>query len=54
MYTQQVAKSYDNFYFKEKYYFSISHEHKNTKLNNFHLFQKEIIFRVLHEPWLIN
>jgi len=48
MYAQQVAKSYDNFYFKEKYYFSIFHEHKNTKLNHFHIFQKEINFRVLH------
>jgi len=28
-----VAKFYDKFYFNEKYYFPMFHEHKNTKLN---------------------
>jgi len=30
MNAQQVAKSYDKFYFNEKYYFSMFHEHKNS------------------------
>jgi hypothetical protein len=36
-----------NFNLNEKYYFSIFHEHKHTKLNHFHLFQKGVNFRVL-------
>jgi len=30
MNAQQVAKSYDKFYFNEKYYFSMFHEHKKS------------------------
>jgi len=44
---KNVATSYDKFYFDEKYYLSIFHEHKNIKLNHFLLFQKGTNFRVL-------
>jgi hypothetical protein len=44
----QVTKSYDNFYFKEKYYFAyIFMSTKNTELNQFSLISKGTIFRVL-------
>jgi len=49
MNAQQVAKSYDKFYLNEKYYFSIFHEHKNTKLNRFSSIFQKTIFRVLHQ-----
>jgi hypothetical protein len=45
--TKNIATPYDKFYFDEEYYFPIFHEHKNTKLNHFHLFQKGANFRVL-------
>jgi len=30
MNAQQVAKSYDKFYFNKKYYFPMFHEHKKS------------------------
>ena len=38
---------YDKFYFNEKYYFSMFHEHKNTKLNHFSPISKVANFWVL-------
>ena len=47
----QVTKSYDNFYFKEKYYFAyIFMSTKNAELNQFSLISKGTIFRVLQAP----
>jgi len=36
-----------NFYFNEKYYFPMFHEHQNTKLNHFSPISKAVNFWVL-------
>jgi len=48
MSAQQVAKSYDEFYFNEKnIIFPMFHELKNTKLNHFSPISKFVNFWVL-------
>jgi hypothetical protein len=48
IYTHNVAKPYDKFYFSKNIIFLCFHEHQNTKLNYFASILKRANFRLLH------